>query len=224
VFVAGVGWHAGVIGIVASRLKDKYGLPTLVIALESGEGKGSGRSISGVDMGAAVIEAVQAGLLIKGGGHSMAAGLSVAPDKLDELEGFLKNHMAKSVETASASKSLKVDGVISMSGATPALLDEIERVGPFGMGNPGPRFVIPEVALVKADRVGENHLRCIFKSKDGISMKVMAFRQADEPLGNSLRTGVGRKFNIAGKLKKDMWTGRPKVEMTLDDASIIGPD
>ncbi len=223
VFVAGEGWHAGVIGIVASRLKDKYGLPTFVIALENGEGKGSGRSISGVDMGAAVIEAVQAGLLMKGGGHSMAAGLSVAPDKLDELESFLKKHMAKNVEVASSSKSLKVDGIIAMSGATPALLDEIERVGPFGMGNPGPRFVVPEVVLVKADRVGENHLRCIFKSKDGISMKVMAFRQADESLGNSLRTGIGRKFNIAGKLKKDMWTGTPKVEMTLDDASLINP-
>ncbi|UTW54218.1 single-stranded-DNA-specific exonuclease RecJ [Kordiimonas sp. SCSIO 12610] len=223
VFVAGEGWHAGVIGIVASRLKDKYGLPTFVLALEDGEGKGSGRSISGVDMGAAVIEAVQAGLLIKGGGHSMAAGLSVASDKLDELETFLRDYMAKSVQVASSSKSLKVDGIIAMTGATPALLDEIERVGPFGMGNPGPRFIIPEVTLVKADRVGENHLRCIFKSKDGSSMKVMAFRQADEDLGNIMRTGIGRQFHIAGKLKKDMWTGRPKVEMTLDDASLIGP-
>lgn len=224
VFVAGEGWHAGVIGIVASRLKDKYGLPTFVIALEGGEGKGSGRSISGVDMGAAVIEAVQAGLLIKGGGHSMAAGLSVAPDKLEALEAFLKDHMAKSVTDANSAKALKLDGVIAMSGATPALLDEIDRVGPFGMGNPGPRFVIPEVALIKADRVGENHLRCIFKAKDGTSMKVMAFRQADEELGNILRTGIGRKFHIAGKLKKDTWSGTTKVEMTLDDASIIGPD
>jgi len=222
--VSGEGWHAGVIGIVASRLKDKYGVPALVIAIEDGEAKGSGRSISGVDFGAAIIEATQQGLLIKGGGHAMAAGLSVAPDKIEALTEFLQQHLAAQVEVARQNRALKIDSVVAMSGATPALIDEIEKVGPFGAGNPGPRFVIPEVDLIKADLVGQNHLRCIFKSKDGKSIKAMAFRQADEPFGHLLRTGQGKRFHIAGKLKKDTWGGTPKVEMMLDDAALIGPE
>ncbi len=227
VIACGEGWHAGVIGIVASRLKDKYRLPTLVIALENGpngtkEGKGSARSISGVDLGAAVIEAQHKGLLIKGGGHAMAAGLTVAADKIDALCAFLRDHMRAAVAKASSSQALKIDTVIALSGATADLIDDIERVGPFGAGNPGPHFAIPEVDLLKADRVGENHLRCIFKSKDGSSIKAMAFRQADEPLGHLLQTGIGRRFHIAGKLKKDTWAGGGKVEIMLDDVALIG--
>lgn len=222
VIAAGEGWHAGVIGIVASRLKDKYRLPALVIALENGEGKGSARSISGVDLGAAVIEAQHSGLLIKGGGHAMAAGLTVAADKLDDLSAFLRDHMRAAVATAHESRALKLDAVIALSGASAALVDDIEQVGPFGSGNPGPHFAIPEVDLLKADRVGENHLRCIFKSKDGSSIKAMAFRQADEPLGHLLQTGIGRRFHIAGKLKKDTWAGAGKVEMTLEDVALVG--
>jgi len=222
----GEGWHTGVIGIVASRLKDKYGLPALVIGSEgpgAAEAKGSARSISGVDLGAAVIEATQKGLLIKGGGHAMAAGLSVAPDKIEELTEFLREHLRGQVAKARESRALKIDAIVALSGATPALVDQIEQVGPFGAGNPGPRFVIPEVDLIKADRVGQNHLRCIFKSKDGKSIKAMAFRMADEPMGHLLQTGIGRRFHIAGKLKKDTWGGTPKAEILLDDVSLIGP-
>jgi single-stranded-DNA-specific exonuclease len=219
---AGEGWHAGVIGIDASRLKDKYGLPTFVIAIENGEAKGSGRSIPGVDMGAAVIEAQQQGLLIKGGGHAMAVGLTVSPDKLEELTAFLRSLLRAQVEKAATGRSLRIDGVISLSGATWELLDAIEQVGPFGPGNSTPRFAVPEVDLIKADLVGQNHLRAIFKSKDGKSIKAMAFRQWEEPLGHLLRTGIGRRFHIAGKLKKDTWSGGGKVEMTLDDVSLIG--
>jgi len=222
VIACGEGWHAGVIGIVASRLKDKYRLPTLVIALENGEGKGSARSVSGVDLGAAIIEAQHKGLLIKGGGHAMAAGLTVAEDKVEALSAFLRDHMRSAVANASNSQALKIDTVIALSGATADLIDDIERVGPFGAGNPSPHFAIPEVDLLKADRVGENHLRCIFKSKDGSSIKAMAFRQADEPLGHLLQTGIGRRFHIAGKLKKDTWAGGGKVEITLDDVALIG--
>ncbi|MBO6503871.1 MAG: single-stranded-DNA-specific exonuclease RecJ [Kordiimonadaceae bacterium] len=222
VIAAGEGWHAGVIGIVASRLKDKYRMPALVIALENGEGKGSARSISGVDLGAAVIEAQHKGILLKGGGHAMAAGLTVAADKIDELSEFLRDHMREAVAKATESRALKLDATIALSGASAALVDEIEQVGPFGAGNPAPHFAIPEVDLIKADRVGENHLRCIFKSKDGSSIKAMAFRQADEPLGHLLQTGIGRRFHIAGKLKKDTWAGAGKVEITLDDVALIG--
>ena len=222
VIAAGEGWHAGVIGIVASRLKDKYHMPALVIALEGGEGKGSARSVSGVDLGAAVIEAQHKGLLLKGGGHAMAAGLTVEADKVAALSEFLREHMRASVAKAHESRALKLDAVIALSGANADLVDEIEQVGPFGAGNPSPHFAIPEVDLLKADRVGENHLRCIFKSKDGSSIKAMAFRQADEPFGHLLQTGIGRRFHIAGKLKKDTWAGSGKVEITLDDVALIG--
>lgn len=218
----GDGWHAGVIGIVASRLKDKYGLPALVIGGEGVEAKGSARSISGVDLGAAVIEAVQQGLLLKGGGHAMAAGLTVATDKIEALTLFLQDQLRKQVESAHATRALKVDAVVALSGATPKLIDQIELVGPFGAGNPGPRFVVPELDLIKVDRVGQNHLRCIFKSKDGKSIKAMAFRQADEPLGHLLLTGLGKRFHVAGKLKKDTWGGTPKAEIMLDDVALIG--
>ncbi len=222
VIAAGEGWHAGVIGIVASRLKDKYRLPALVIALEEGEGKGSARSISGVDLGAAVIEAQHKGLLLKGGGHAMAAGLTVEAGKVDALSDFLRDHMREAVAGAHESRALKLDAVIALSGASASLVDEIEQVGPFGSGNPSPHFAIPEVDLLKADRVGENHLRCIFKSKDGSSIKAMAFRQADEPFGHLLQTGIGRRFHIAGKLKKDTWAGAGKVEITLEDVALVG--
>lgn len=222
VIAAGEGWHAGVIGIVASRLKDKYRLPALVIALENGEGKGSARSISGVDLGAAVIEAQHKGLLLKGGGHAMAAGLTVEAGKVEALGVFLRDHMRAAVANAHESRALKLDAVIALSGASASLVDEIEQVGPFGSGNPSPHFAIPEVDLLKADRVGENHLRCIFKSRDGSSIKAMAFRQADEPLGHLLQTGIGRRFHIAGKLKKDTWAGAGKVEITLEDVALVG--
>jgi len=218
----GEGWHPGVIGIVASRLKDKYGVPALVIGSDGTEAKGSARSISGVDLGAAVIEAVQQGLLVKGGGHAMAAGLTVDPEKVDALTIFLQTHLRAQVEKANASRALKIDAVMALSGATPKLIDQIEMVGPFGAGNPSPRFVIPEVDLIKVDRVGQNHLRCIFKSKDGKSIKAMAFRQADEPFGHLLLSGQGKRFHIAGKLKKDTWGGTPKAEMMLDDVALIG--
>ena len=222
VIAAGEGWHAGVIGIVASRLKDKYGLPTFVMAIDGGEAKGSGRSVSGVDMGAAVIEAVQRGLLIKGGGHAMAAGLTMAPDRIENFADFLRTHLRAAVEKASARRALKVDGVVSLSGVAASLIDQIDAVGPFGQGNPSPNFVIPDVDLLKADLVGQNHLRCIFKSRDGKSLKAMAFRQWDEPLGALLRSGIGRRFHIAGKLKKDTWAGADKVEMTLEDVALVG--
>ncbi|MBL4640129.1 MAG: single-stranded-DNA-specific exonuclease RecJ, partial [Kordiimonadaceae bacterium] len=148
----GEGWHTGVIGIVASRLKDKYGVPSLVIGADGTEAKGSARSISGVDLGAAIIEAVQQGLLLKGGGHAMAAGLTVATDRIDELTSFLKEQLRAQVKLAQKGRALKIDAIVALTGATPHLVDQIERVGPFGAGNPGPRFAIPEVALIKVDR------------------------------------------------------------------------
>ena len=217
IFVAGEGWHPGVIGIVASRLKDKYGLPTIVIGINDGEAKGSGRSISGVDLGAAVIEAKHNDLLINGGGHAMAAGLTAAPDKLDELEAFLAAHMAASVVESSKNKQFKLDGLVTVGGASVDLLNALEAIGPFGAGNANPRFAIADVTIVKVDRVGADHVRAIIKGRDGSSMKVMSFRQADEPLGQMLLKGLGQRFHVAGRLKIDDWSGTAKVEMTLED-------
>lgn len=217
VFVVGEGWHPGVIGIVASRLKDKYNLPTIVIGINDGQAKGSGRSISGVDLGAAIIEAKHNGLLASGGGHAMAAGLTTSSDKLEALEAFLKAHMASAVVEASKNRQFTLDGLVSIGGANVALLEALELIGPFGAGNANPRFAIADVTIVKVDRVGADHVRAIFKGRDGASMKVMSFRQADEPLGQMLLKGLGQRFHVAGRLKIDDWSGVAKVEMTLED-------
>ena len=221
VFVAGDGWHPGVIGIVASRLKDKYNLPTVVIGINDGEAKGSGRSISGVDLGAAVIEAKHNDLLVSGGGHAMAAGLTASPDKLKDLEEYLKTHMAGAVVEAHKNKQFRLDGVVSIGGANVALLEALDAIGPFGAGNANPRFAIADVTIVKVDRVGADHVRAIIKGRDGASMKVMCFRQADEPMGQMLLKGIGQRFHVAGRLKIDDWSGVAKVEMTLEDLASV---
>ncbi|WND01930.1 single-stranded-DNA-specific exonuclease RecJ [Temperatibacter marinus] len=218
VFVAAKGWHAGVIGIVASRLKEKYNKPAFVLAIEeNGEAKGSGRSITGVDLGAAVLEAQAKEILVKGGGHAMAAGLTVMEDRLDDLEHFLGAHMAEAVSKASETRTLEIDTVTTFMACQPQMIEDIEKVGPFGVGNPGPKLAFSHVTLTKVDVVGQNHMRAIFTSKDGSSMKAMAFRSLGEPLGNSLEGGIGKKFHIVGKVKVNTWGGRESVEMTLED-------
>lgn len=218
-FVTGEGWHPGVIGIVASRLKDKYQRPSVVIAINDGEAKGSCRSIAGVDIGAAIIEAQHNEVILQGGGHAMAAGLTANANQMDGLEQFLEKYMAHSVAENTLNRSLKIDGLLSVGGATPELMDAIDLIGPFGAGNATPRFAMADVTLVKVDRVGENHIRAIMKGRDGASIKVMAFRQADEVIGNTLLSGLGKQFHIVGRLKSDTWGAVPKVEMTLDDVA-----
>ncbi len=219
IFAAGQGWHPGVIGIVASRLKDRYQRPALVIGIENGIAKGSARSIRGVDIGAAVIEASRRGLLMNGGGHAMAAGLTANEDKLPELETFLAEWLADDVKKAQRGASLQLDGLLALKGANPDLLSKLQMIAPYGVGNPEPRFAIPNVSLIKVDIVGKDHVRCIFAGSDGGRIKAMAFRSAGQPLGEALLTGAGRRFHIAGKLKLDDWGNIPKAEMFLDDAA-----
>ena len=221
--VAGDGWHAGVIGIVASRIKDKYGLPTFVIAIDGALAKGSGRSISGVDLGAGVIEAQQQGLLVAGGGHAMAAGLTIETEKIEELRTFLSAHLKASVEDAAASRALMLDGVIAPSGLNADLVDQVDAAGPYGVGNPGPRFALEHVTVVAADVVGNGHVRLRLKGRDGVTIKAMAFRAADEDMGQTLLTGMGRAFHVAGRIRKDDWSGGGKAELHIDDAFLIGP-
>ncbi|MDH3240649.1 MAG: single-stranded-DNA-specific exonuclease RecJ [Alphaproteobacteria bacterium] len=221
VFVAGDGWHPGVLGIVASRINDRLHRPTCVAGIEGGIVKGSGRSIPGIDLGAAVIAARQAGLLIAGGGHAMAAGFTVATDKLTAFKEFLAARIdAQHAEQgAEVGRILYHDGVITVGGATPDLAEEIKALAPFGQGNAEPRFVLPAVRVGKADVVGENHVRLFVNGPDGGRIKAIAFRAADQPLGAALLNAGGLPVHLAGKLRIDDWQGRHDVQFLLDDAA-----
>jgi len=223
VLLAGAGWHPGVIGIVAGRIKEKSGRPAIVIALdadEHGHGKGSGRSIAGVDLGAAIIAAREAGLLVAGGGHAMAAGLTVAPDRLSALAEFLDERLGAAVIAAQAGQSLQLDLAVAPGGLVPPLVETLESAGPYGMGWPGPRVAVGPVRLVKADLVGKDHVRLIVRGDDGASFKAMAFRQAETELGQALlNRAQGRRFWLAGRAKIDDWGSRPAAELHVDDAA-----
>jgi single-stranded-DNA-specific exonuclease len=190
-----------------------------VIALDAdGTGKGSGRSISGVDLGAAVISAREAGLLIAGGGHAMAAGLTVAADKVEALADWLDERLAGDVTSASAEKVLLVDAMLAPRGLQPSFVDAIEAAGPYGAGWPGPRVVIGPVRVVKCDIVGKDHVRAIVSGDDGASFKAMAFRQGESMLGQQLLHGSGgRKYWLAGRARIDDWGATPKAELHIDD-------
>ncbi|MFM7028097.1 MAG: single-stranded-DNA-specific exonuclease RecJ [Chakrabartia sp.] len=219
--VSGVGWHPGVIGIVAGRLKEKLGRPAIVVALdEAGIGKGSGRSIAGVDLGAAILAAKDMGLLIAGGGHAMAAGLTIAADKVDALAEFLETRLEQDVARASESRALLIDAVVAPGGVTPQLVEALEAGGPYGMGWPAPRIAAGPMRVVKADIVGKDHVRTILSGDDGRTLKAVAFRQADSDLGQSLLHGRrDRRLWVAGRAKVDDWSGRASAELHIDDAT-----
>lgn len=221
VVVSGEGWHPGVIGIVAGRLKEKLGRPAIVIAVDGeGTGKGSGRSISGVDLGAAVLAAKDMGLLVAGGGHAMAAGLTVAKDKVDAFAEFLDERLSNDVAKASESRALLIDAVVAPGGVTPSLADALEEAGPYGMGWPAPRIAAGPMRVVKADVVGKDHVRAIMAGDDGRSLKTVAFRQAETELGQAILHGArGRRLWIAGRAKVDDWGGRQNAELHIDDAT-----
>lgn len=223
VVVHGAGWHPGVIGIVAGRIKEKTGRPALVIAENGdaeGNGKGSGRSIPGVDLGAAIIAARAAGLLIAGGGHAMACGLTVAAGGTERLADFLDDRLARDVAAARQSQALLLDLSLAPGGLTPDLVERLEAAGPFGMGWPGPRVAVGPVRLIKCDIVGADHVRMIVGGADGRSFKAMAFRAAETEMGQALLHGArGRQFWLAGRAKIDDWGTRPAAELHVEDAA-----
>ena len=229
IVIAGEGWHAGVIGIVASRIKEKYSRPALVIGLDGDIGKGSGRSVDGVDLGSAVIAARQAGLLVNGGGHKMAAGLTVERAQLPALTAFLNERVGAALEQSRAEgravPTLNVDAQIRLGGATAELIAAIGQIAPFGAGNPEPRFVLPAVRVVKADVVGKGHVRCILSDVDARGgknrLKAIAFRAAGEPLGDALLATRGLPLHLAGKIRLDTWQGREGVQFLIDDAAQV---
>ena len=219
--IAARGWHAGVIGIVAGRLKEKLNRPTIVIALDdAGIGKGSGRSISGVDLGAAILAAKDEGLLIAGGGHAMAAGVTVAEDRIDAFADFLEERLSARVTQSMGERALLLDAVVSAGGINPALVAAMEEGGPYGMGWPAPRIAAGPVTVIKADIVGTNHVRLIVAGEDGRSLKAVAFRQAETELGQALLSAPRhRKLWLAGRAKIDDWGSRPAAELHVDDAA-----
>jgi len=219
--IAGPGWHPGVIGIVAGRIKEKVGRPAIVIAIdEDGTGKGSGRSISGVDLGAAVLAAKDSGLLLAGGGHAMAAGLTVAADKLDALANFLDDRLSSSVARARDERALLIDAVLAPAGVNPDFVAAIEAGGPYGAGWPAPLVAAGPMRVIKADVVGNGHLRAIMAGEDGRSIKTIAFRQAETDLGQAiLGAPRDRRLWVAGRAKIDDWGSRPAAELHLEDAA-----
>ncbi|WP_296616618.1 single-stranded-DNA-specific exonuclease RecJ [Sphingomonas sp.] len=219
--VAGRGWHPGVIGIVAGRLKEKLGIPAIVIAIDdSGTGKGSGRSITGVDLGAVVLAAKEMGLLVAGGGHAMAAGLTIDVDRIPEFAAFLEERLAAAVANAREDRALLVDALLAPGGVTPDLCETMEAGGPYGMGWPAPRVAAGPFRIVRVDVVGNGHVRAIVAGDDGRSLKAMAFRSADTLLGQTLlQAPRDRKLWLAGRPKVDDWGSRPAAELHLDDAA-----
>lgn len=222
--LAGHGWHPGVIGIVAGRIKEKTGKPSLVIALDAddaGNGKGSGRSIAGVDLGAAIIAAREEGLLLAGGGHAMAAGLTVAPGRIDALAEWLDDRLASSVGVAMANQAMLLDLALSPRGLNPDLVEVLESAGPFGVGWPAPRVAVGPLRLIKADLVGTHHLRLIVRGDDGGSFKAIAFRAADTEMGQALLQPAARdrRLWLAGRAKIDDWSSRRQAELHVEDAA-----
>lgn len=220
VFVAGEGWHPGVIGIVAARLKERYNRPACVVAVEEGIGKASGRSVRGVDLGEAVIAARHAGLLINGGGHRMAAGFTVAAERMAELKRFLAAHIAaRQAAGGPLVPTLEVDGALSLAGVGPALVALLARLGPFGTANPEPRFAVPDARVARADVVGANHVRCFLTAGPGTRLKAMAFRALDTDLGQLLLKSGGAPLHLVGHLRADRWNGNDGVQLMIEDAA-----
>ncbi|WP_449470852.1 single-stranded-DNA-specific exonuclease RecJ [Sphingobium chungangianum] len=221
--IAGAGWHPGVIGIVAGRIKEKAGRPAIVVAIDdAGTGKGSGRSISGVDLGAAVLAAKDSGLLVAGGGHAMAAGLTVAADKLDALADFLDERLAPAVARARDDRALLIDAVLAPAGVNPDFVAAIEAGGPYGAGWPSPLIAAGPMRVIKADVVGNGHLRAVMAGDDGRSIKTIAFRQAESELGQAiLGAPRDRRLWVAGRAKIDDWGSRPAAELHLEDAAWV---
>jgi single-stranded-DNA-specific exonuclease len=224
VITAAEGWHPGVVGLVAARLKEKFGRPAFAIALEPGGiGTGSGRSIAGVDIGRVVRRAVTEGLLVKGGGHAMAAGVTLRKGALAQFRAFLETALSADVAGARRLSGLMIDGAVSAAGANLDLVAMIERAGPFGSGNPEPVIALPAHTVTYAEEVGQAHMRVRFKSADGASVNAIAFRAAGQKLGTALLNSRGRQVHAAGSFAIDRWQGEERVQFRLTDIAAAEP-
>ncbi len=218
--IAGEGWHPGVIGIVAGRLKDRFYKPVAIIAINNGVGKASARSVAGYDFGAAVISAVEEGLLVGGGGHAMAAGFTVEDGKVSGLAAFFAARMGAAAEAGSKARKLSIDAAVSIGGASAVMVESLERIGPFGQGNPNIRVVVEGVVNLRPEWVKEQHVKTLFTHPlSKLRLSGIAFRVAGSPLGEALLATRGKKINVAGQLRVQEWNGARNVSMTIDDIS-----
>ncbi|WP_299201059.1 single-stranded-DNA-specific exonuclease RecJ [uncultured Tateyamaria sp.] len=218
-WAAGPGWHPGVVGIVASRVKEATNRPSIIIGVENGIGKGSGRSVSGIDLGAPIQRLAAEGLLIKGGGHKMAAGLTVEADKIEPAMERLSNLLAKQGADALGPADLRLDGVLMPGAATVELLNQIDAAGPFGAGAPAPRYAFAAMRILQARRVGEAHLKLTFGEPGGARLDGIAFGAFDGPLGQTLMDHGGAPFHLAGRIEVNSFRGRQSVQLRLEDAA-----
>jgi len=219
-FAVGKGWHQGVIGIVAGRLRERYDRPACVIALDGGIAKGSGRSIPRVDLGRAVLAAREAGLLINGGGHAMAAGLTVAEENVAGFVAYMQDEVKRQLAGERIAPLMVLDGALAVPAVTPALVEELAAVAPFGAGNDEPRFAVISAQVAKADIVGSGHIRCFLTGRGGGRLKAIAFNAADSDLGHLLLTAGGRPLHLCGTIRADTWQGRNDVQLCIDDAAL----
>jgi len=215
------GWHEGVIGIVAGRLKEKYHKPTAVITWnEEGVGKASARSIPGFDFGQFVHKAHHLGYLLGGGGHAMAAGFSLTKEHLPKFKEFLESELERVAKDVDLSPLILCDGYLNLASLTPALLEEIDKLSPFGMGNPGPKFIFSDVMVSSYTLIKDEHIKCRFTQGDGINVEGIGFRLKGSPLGNMLMEAKSRPFDLLASPKLDTWGGKAKITLMLEDAAL----
>jgi single-stranded-DNA-specific exonuclease len=221
IVTASEGWHPGVVGLVAARLKEKFARPAFAIALEpGGVGTGSGRSISGVDLGRAVRQAVHDGVLMKGGGHAMAAGVTLRKERLGEFRAYIESALAADVAKVRHINEILIDGAVSGRAVTPDFVTLLNRAAPFGAGNPEPVVALPSHQLVYAEEVANAHVRVRFKSGDGALVNGIAFRAVGQKLGNALRDNRGQPLHVAGSLTVDRWQGSERAQLRVIDVAV----
>ena len=216
-FVAGHDWHQGVIGIVAGKLKERYNLPSFVMSIEADEVKGSARSIPEVDLGALIISAKEQGLLTKGGGHTMAAGFSLNEDKIEAFKEFVGEYVSNKIGKEAIVPIIDIDGELELSGATLDLAEKLEMLEPYGSGNAEPKILLHRVRINKASIIGSGHVKCFLGSDSGGSVKAIAFRVADNDMGQAMLNAKGEVFDVVGVLRKDSWQGRNFVQFMIED-------
>ncbi|MEM6586560.1 MAG: DHHA1 domain-containing protein, partial [Pseudomonadota bacterium] len=219
----GADWHPGVVGIVASRLKEAANRPALVIGLKDGVGVGSGRSISGIDLGAPIQRLAHEGLLIKGGGHKMAAGLTVAEDRMEDAMARLSELLARQGAADRGAADLRLDGVLFPGAATLEMIEQLTEAGPFGAGAPTPRFAMADMHIYHTRRIGETHLKLSFGSLGGARLDGIAFGAYDSALGPILEAAEGRALHLAGRIEKNTYLGRVSVQLQIEDAASPTP-
>ncbi|QQA41597.1 single-stranded-DNA-specific exonuclease RecJ [Pelagovum pacificum] len=219
VWAAGEGWHPGVVGIVAARLKEATNRPAVVIGLDGAEGKGSGRSVTGIDLGASIQKVAAEGLLLKGGGHRMAAGLTVSRDRLEEAMARLAELLARQGAGALGPSDLRLDGILMPGAATVDLCEQLDSCGPFGQGAPAPRFAFPSVRIAHAREIGTGHLKVRFDDGLGAGLDAIAFNALEGPMGQRLMNHGGARFHLAGRIEINQWQGRRSVQVKLEDAA-----